>query len=111
MDSVSDPNRLYSDVRRARIVLMRETIGFFLYRTDCFAFAKIRNMPADTEARIHQLCTEVLAAETQADIERISSELRVALEEHIKLAKDSLKAQVTTITALDAATLQELLPD
>lgn len=58
-------------------------------------------MPAHTEARIHQLCTEALFATTQADIDRILPELRSALEEHIKLAKNSLGAQVSAIKALD----------
>ena len=60
-------------------------------------------MPAHTEARIQQLCTEALAAKTEGDIERILPKLRSALEEHIRLAKDSLETQVSTITALDAA--------
>ena len=62
-------------------------------------------MPAHTEARIHQLCTESLAAKTQSDVERILPELRTALEEHIRLAKDSLGAQVSAITALEAVNL------
>jgi len=59
-------------------------------------------MPAHTEARIHQLCTEALAAQSQADVNRIIPELRAALEEHIRLAKASLEAQVTGIAVLDA---------
>lgn len=63
-------------------------------------------MPAHTEARIQQLCTEALAAKTQADIERILPELRSALEERIRLAKDSLEAQVSALTAFDAVSLE-----
>ena len=63
-------------------------------------------MPAHTEARIQQLCTEALAAKMQAEIDRIIPELRSALEEHIKLAKGSLEAQVATITAMDAISLK-----
>ena len=47
------------------------------------------------------LCTEALAAETEADVERIIPELRAALHEHVKLAKDSLEGQVSAIAALD----------
>ena len=50
-----------------------------------------------------QLCTEALVAKTPADVERVLEELRSALEEHIRLAKDSLGAQVTAIAVLDAA--------
>jgi hypothetical protein len=70
-------------------------------------FDIVRRMPAHTEVRIQQLCTEALAAKTQADIERIIPELRVALEEHIKLAKDSLGAQAAVIPVLDAVILKQ----
>jgi hypothetical protein len=60
-------------------------------------------VPAHTEALIQQLCTEALAAKTQADVDRILLELRSALEEHVKLARDSLETQIATITSLDAA--------
>ena len=60
-------------------------------------------MLAHTEARIQQLCTEALAAKTQADVDRILPELRSALEQHVKLAKDSLETQIATINSLDAA--------
>lgn len=68
-------------------------------------------MPAHTEALIQQLCTEALAAKTQADVDRILPELRSALEEHVKLAKDSLEAQVSAISAMDAASLRGLRPE
>jgi hypothetical protein len=60
-------------------------------------------VPPHTEARIQQLCTEALAAKTLADVDRILPELRSALEEHIRLAKESLETQVAAITSLDAA--------
>jgi hypothetical protein len=51
-------------------------------------------VPLHTEARIKNLCTEALGAKTRADIERVVTELRNALEEHILLAKQSLEVQV-----------------
>jgi len=60
-------------------------------------------MPAHTEARIQQLCSEGLAAKTLADIDRILPELRSALVEHVRLARESLATQVAAITSLDAA--------
>jgi hypothetical protein len=51
--------------------------------------------------RLQQLCREVLAAKTSADTERIILELRAALQEHIRLAKDSLGAQASAIALLD----------
>jgi len=61
----------------------------------------LTNVPADTAMRLQQLCREVLAAKTSADTERIIPELRAALEEHIRLAKDSLGAQASAIALLD----------
>lgn len=66
-------------------------------------FGNLGSMPAHTEARIHQLCTEALAAQSQADVNRIIPELRSALEEHIRLAKESLTVHASSIAALDAA--------
>jgi hypothetical protein len=63
-------------------------------------------VPAHTEARIQELCTEVLAAKTQADVDRVLPELRSALEEHVRLAKESLGTQIATITSLDDAAFQ-----
>jgi len=60
-------------------------------------------VPPHTEARIQQLCSEALAAKTLADVDRILPELRSALAEHIRLAKESLETQVAAITSLDAA--------
>lgn len=42
-----------------------------------------------------------MAAKTSADTERIIPELRAALEEHIRLAKDSLGSQASAIALLD----------
>ncbi len=53
------------------------------------------NVPAHTEARIKRLMIQALAASSEADIDRIVPELRAALEEHIRLAKESLVAQAT----------------
>jgi len=64
-------------------------------------------VPAYTEVRIQQLCTEVLAAKTQADVERIIPELRAALEEHIRLAKHSLQLQASTIALLNGLTSED----
>lgn len=66
-------------------------------------------MPQHTEAKIHQLCTEALAAQTQSDVERIIPELRAALEEHVRLAKESLEGQLGSISALDAMSPKPLI--
>lgn len=61
-------------------------------------------MPQYTELRIRQLCNDALAAQTKADVERLLPELRAALCEHIHLAAESLKSQVSTVAALDSKT-------
>jgi hypothetical protein len=55
---------------------------------------------AQTEAKIQQLCTAVLAAKTEAEVERIIPQLRNALQEHVRLAKASLEDQAVAIAAL-----------
>ena len=57
-------------------------------------------VPAHTEAKIQQLCSEAIAAKTEADVERIIPELRAALQEHVRLAKASLEGQATAIAVL-----------
>lgn len=54
-------------------------------------------MPAHTETQIRELVNAALAASTEADIDRILPELRTALHEHIRLAKESLEAQVVVL--------------
>ena len=54
-------------------------------------------MPAHTEARIRELLSAVLAASTEADVDRVLPELRTALHEHIRLAKESLEAHVVML--------------
>ena len=54
-------------------------------------------MPLHTEARIKELVAEALGATTPDDIDRILPELRTALHEHIKSAKDSLGTQISVI--------------
>ena len=57
-------------------------------------------MPRYTEVRILNLCTESIAAKTPEEFERIITELRAALGEHIHLAKDSLEGQVNNFPLL-----------
>ena len=58
-------------------------------------------MPAHTEIRIRELCAQAIEAKSDGEIDRIIPELRDALQEHIALAKASLKAQATTIPIID----------
>jgi hypothetical protein len=59
------------------------------------------DVPAHTEVKIQELCGKALAAKTEADVERIIPELRAALQEHVRLAKDSLEGQMSVIATLD----------
>lgn len=54
-------------------------------------------MPAHTEARIRELVSAALAASTEADGDRVLPEPRTALHQHIRLAKESLGAQVVVL--------------
>jgi hypothetical protein len=57
-------------------------------------------VPRYTEVRIRNPCTEALAAKTPDDIEGIVTELRASLEEHVRLAKDSLDGQLNNFALL-----------
>ena len=59
-------------------------------------------MPRYTENRIQHLCKEAVEANTPEELERVIPELRAALEEHTRLAKQSLKLQRNSIAARDA---------
>ena len=59
-------------------------------------------MPVYTEARIQELCAKALAAQDNAEAERILVELRLAIEEHIYYAKSSLEAHASVISVLEA---------
>jgi hypothetical protein len=52
----------------------------------------IHNVPAHLESRIRQLCIEALAAKTQVELDDINAELRSAIQEYIRLAKELLRA-------------------
>jgi len=62
----------------------------------------IAKMPQYTESRIEELSAEPLVVKTEPKIEQTLNELRSALHEHIELAKESLGAQASTISALDS---------
>jgi hypothetical protein len=47
-------------------------------------------MPDHTECLILELITEALAAESEDDVKRVLPELRAALRQHIRLARESL---------------------
>lgn len=59
-------------------------------------------MPVYTEARIQELCAQALAAQGDAEAERILVELRLAIEEHIYYAKNSLEAHASVISVLES---------
>jgi hypothetical protein len=61
-------------------------------------------VPHYTEARIEQLCTQAIAVRDPEDIQNVILELRSALELHIRLAKESLETQASTISALNSKT-------
>jgi hypothetical protein len=54
------------------------------------------------EAKIQRLCAEALTLTEQADIERVMTELRSAIEEHVRLARESLTAQAATLSKRDS---------
>jgi hypothetical protein len=66
-------------------------------------FATLVVVPRFTDDRVRQLCSQAIACKTQADIEKVIKELRDALGEHIRLARENLKIQATTIRLITSA--------
>jgi hypothetical protein len=62
------------------------------------------DVPQYTEARIQQLCTQAIAVRDPEDVRSVILELQSALELHIRLAKESLETQASTISALNSRT-------
>ena len=59
-------------------------------------------MKAETESRVQELCHKLLSLKTDAELESTLAELRGALREHIRLARNSLEEQTTTLFLLEA---------
>ena len=59
-------------------------------------------MPRFTEHRNQQLCSTALVVRNSDDVERVVSELRAALGQHMQMAKESLENQVATLSVLEA---------
>ncbi len=61
-------------------------------------------MPASTDIQIEELCSQVrtlcrgrYTPEAESDLRRLAQELRVAIEQHVELAKSSLSAKQLAI--------------
>jgi len=59
-------------------------------------------MPLHTEAYIKALCNKILSPATEDERQRLITELRRALREHVQLAKDSLQVQADVLTSLES---------
>jgi F0F1-type ATP synthase membrane subunit b/b' len=66
---------------------------------------------ADSESKIQQLCTAILAASTEPDVQRMIPQLREALQEHVRLAKASLQDQAVAIAVLDTSKTTKAVAD
>jgi hypothetical protein len=60
-------------------------------------------VPRFTEARIQKLCADALAVTNEYDIERVMTQLRSALEEHVRLAHESLDPHATSLSLFDSS--------
>jgi len=61
-------------------------------------------LPRHTEVKIDDLCARAKAAKTEREVERVLRQLRAALSEHIVLARQSLEAQISALSTLQAKT-------
>jgi hypothetical protein len=67
-------------------------------------------MPAETDARVHGLCTKLLSVKDEAEVDALLLELREALREHIRLARNSLESQVAALSAVRTGTQSSKTP-
>lgn len=58
-------------------------------------------VPVSNEAVIQRLCQKVLASDNEGDRVVATRELRAAIHEHLRLAKQSLEARAFIITILE----------
>jgi hypothetical protein len=56
---------------------------------------------AYTEARVKRLCEKVRVSKNETELRLVVKELRVALREHLRFAKETLEAQASVISVLE----------
>lgn len=61
-------------------------------------------MPASTDTKIEELCSQIrnlchghYTPEAELDLRRLAQELRVAIDQHVEMAKSSLTAKHSAI--------------
>ena len=62
------------------------------------------HLPRHTETKIDELCAKAQTAKTEREVKRVLTQLRSALSEHIGLARQSLEAQISALSTLEAKT-------
>ena len=63
-------------------------------------------MPAYTEPEIRELCKRLMSLKTEEDLQPVLKQLRKALREHVRLARNSLEAQAAVLQSLEGACKQ-----
>jgi len=53
------------------------------------------------EEKIRQLCAQAIAANDNADVDRILRELQLEIQEYVRLARESLLAQAAVLATLN----------
>jgi hypothetical protein len=55
-----------------------------------------------SEKQIQQLCEQIASAKTPEELERVLTELRQALKEHVRQARMALRSEASAIALLDS---------
>jgi hypothetical protein len=65
-------------------------------------------MPSSTDTRIEELCARIrvlcskpFSPESEVDLRKLARELRVAIKQHVKMAKANLGAKKSAIVSRD----------
>ena len=61
-------------------------------------------MPRAEEEKIRELCAQAIAANDNADVDRILRELRLEIAEYVRLARESLLARAAVLATLNGDT-------
>ena len=63
-----------------------------------------------TEARIRELCAQIVSAKTIEDANQAAAQLRIAIDEHVLQAKDTLKDQADILALLEQVAKRSVSP-
>ena len=94
--------------RQMTMRLSQVLLRHVLYRTTSSTPLRFLEVPTSTDNRIEGLCDEIRAlcgepfsSQTEAQLRKLARELRMAIRQHVDMAKSSLTVKKTAIAERD----------